>query len=427
MTKPERDKLHGWRLWGVWSLRLIVGAVFIYSGLAKLIDLWGTVFKIEDYAAVWDLDVPRTVIMMSALMLSTFEFSAGLLLLLGAYRRVVSWALAACMLFMLPLTAYIWIASPVNDCGCFGELLVISNAATFWKNVVLTAMIVFLVVYNHRVDTVIKAPIQWFVTVVILFYCMTVALVGYNIQPMIDFRPYRIGASLIHVDDNDNSRDICFIYSRDGVEREFDINELPDEEEGWEFVRREDPAGKEETDNRLEVFDPVTGEDVTEEYLADADSMLLLVITEPARADLSYTYMINELNEALGGQGARVVGLLATGEKGIERWLDYSMASYPCLRAEDTQLKELARGVMSMVWVRNDTIVWKRTVSSITNDDVEAIVAGHVSMSDMTLDLKRLFWKLTAALGLIILLVYLLQTAILQFVKKSRTASVTGK
>ncbi|MDE5635129.1 MAG: DoxX family membrane protein, partial [Muribaculaceae bacterium] len=92
----------------VLSMRVIVGAVFIMSGITKLIDLWGTVFKIEEYVAVWGIDVPRTVIMMGGLALSTFEFSAGLLLLAGGYRRVGTWGLMACMSFMLPLTLYIW-------------------------------------------------------------------------------------------------------------------------------------------------------------------------------------------------------------------------------------------------------------------------------------------------------------------------------
>ena len=44
----------------VWLFRLIVGGTVIISGVTKLVDLWGTVFKIEDYFTVWQWEVPRT-------------------------------------------------------------------------------------------------------------------------------------------------------------------------------------------------------------------------------------------------------------------------------------------------------------------------------------------------------------------------------
>ncbi|MDE6402372.1 MAG: DoxX family membrane protein, partial [Muribaculaceae bacterium] len=154
----------------VWLLRIIVGGTFIFSGITKLVDLWGTVFKIEDYLDVWQIDVPRTVVLMGAMALSTFEFVSGLLLLTGCCRRVMTWLVGLLISGMLVLTAYIWYADPVSDCGCFGDFLILSNSATFWKNVVLMAMVVFLIIYNKRGVSLFKAPIQWIVVTVAVFY-----------------------------------------------------------------------------------------------------------------------------------------------------------------------------------------------------------------------------------------------------------------
>lgn len=407
----------------VWLFRLIVGGTFIISGVTKLVDLWGTVFKIEDYFTVWQWEVPRTVVLIGAMALSTFEFISGLLVLTGCYRRVLTWLVGLLMATMLVLTAYIWYADPVSDCGCFGDFIILSNGVTFAKNIVLMAMIIYLIRYNRRCTSLFKAPIQWIVVTAAVFYSIAISLVGYNIQPLLDFRPYPVGAPLLG-DESSDGGDVQFVYSRDGVEKVFGSDELPDEDAGWAYVRRIEPEA--DDSKTLTAYDPVTGEDVTFDYLEGADSLLILVLPEPSRADLSNTYLINELSDAISRDGSSMVALLATSERGIERWVDHSMASYPCLQVEDTSLKQLSRGVMSMVWVTGDTVRWKRTVSSITMDDVDRVVSGKASMSSLAIDGPKEFMRVTVVFGGFLVVLFLLQTIIIntwQLIKKKRTSS----
>lgn len=395
-----------------WALRVIVGAVFVLSGIAKLVDIWGTVFKIEDYAAVWDIDVPRTLILICSIGLATFEFSAGILLLTGCYRRSITWLLACCMAFMLPLTAYIWYAEPVADCGCFGDMLVLSNAATFWKNVALMGAIIFLIFNNKRAKSLFNYNIQWVVVCILMVYSVIISLIGYNIQPLVDFRPYKVNTELLS--DDSDAEGVKFIYNKDGVgNKEFDIDNLPEEESGWEYVGRIEK--EDHIQGNITVYDPATGDDVTEEYLGECDSSLILVISEPSRADLSNTYAINELYEATKAYPAtNMIALLATDSTGIDRWQDYSMAAYPCLQAEDTQLKQLARGVMSMVWVTNDTIRWKRTVASIKNGDIVDIVKGSKNIASLSINGSRYFINLTLILVATLIVLYAMQAVIVR-------------
>lgn len=136
--------------------RLTVGAVFVLSGFAKADDLWGFVFKIEEYLQVWGIVQPRSLVIAAAMFIASFEFIAGVMLVAGCYRRTVVWLLTLMMGVMLPLTAYIWAADPVSDCGCFGEMLRLSNAATFFKNVALMAALVVLLIYNRRVGCLFR-------------------------------------------------------------------------------------------------------------------------------------------------------------------------------------------------------------------------------------------------------------------------------
>ena len=134
---------------------------------------------------------------------------------------------------------------------------------------------------------------------------------------------------------------------------------------------------------------------------------------EPHRADISYTYFINELNDKAHAAGIDVVALLATGAKGIDRWKDISMAAYPCYTAEDTQLKELARGLMSLVLVDNNTVVGKATLSSLVTDTTENNPMLTVDRL-ATQKSATLFWQATATVAVALLLLFIFQGIILQ-------------
>lgn len=71
----------------VWVMRIAIGAVFIVSGLAKAIDPWGTIYKMEQYLNVWGLPDVRSLVIVASVALSSVEFLLGALLLTGSYRR----------------------------------------------------------------------------------------------------------------------------------------------------------------------------------------------------------------------------------------------------------------------------------------------------------------------------------------------------
>jgi len=69
------------------------------------------------------------------------------------------------------------------------------------------------------------------------------------------------------------------------------------------------------------------------------------------------------------GQGGDMIGIFAIKDKEqIGRWMDISLAKWPMFIAEDTAIKEIARGKISVVYVNDGIIQWKRTLSSIPTD-----------------------------------------------------------
>ncbi|MDE6248781.1 MAG: DoxX family membrane protein, partial [Paramuribaculum sp.] len=138
MTLKQVWHSRGLMVTAVWLTRIIVGALFVVSGLSKADDLWGFIYKIEEYLRVWNVVCPRSIVLTASMLISGAEFVLGSLLMLGLYRRSAPALLLLTMCGMLPLTLYIYMYAPVADCGCFGDFLILSNAATFWKNVALT-------------------------------------------------------------------------------------------------------------------------------------------------------------------------------------------------------------------------------------------------------------------------------------------------
>lgn len=401
----------------VWMLRILVGGVFIISGLAKAIDIWGFVFKIEEYLSVWHMMQPRSLVLVGAILLSGYEFVFGLLLLLGCYKRVAVWALTATMAVMLPLSLYLAVANPVTDCGCFGDFWVISNTLTFVKNLIITAALIALLWLNPRLHQGLFQPaIQWIVGAIISLYIVIVALYSYNIQPMIDFRPYPIGARLLPPDtdaaedaDIDDS-DIIFTYSKDGREEQFTLDNLPDST--WTFVSRTEPAQKTTSGSVFTVYDR-DGNDVTSEAISDEGRELLLVIPEPRLIDISYTYFLNELKQWADSSDVRMVCLIADDRRAMDFLQDVSMATYDIYGVEDTKLKELVRGTMSLVELDNGVVRAKYSLSSIDSPILVDGPKGADLTSRMAPHPQKWFNLLTGGLAALLLFIFLFQSLIL--------------
>lgn len=408
-----------WKRIAIWALRLVVGGVFVMSGLVKMIDLWGFVFKIEEYLAVWQMVQPRTIVFMAALFISGYEFVLGALLMMGCYKRSASWGLLLMMFVMLPLTLYLWMADPVSDCGCFGEFLKLSNAATFWKNVAITAGLALLSVWNFRLKEALFNPaIQWIVVAWLSLYALLVGLYGYNVQPMIDFRSFPEGTSLLQTDEDVDEGDFVFVYEKDGKQKEFDIDSLPDST--WTFVDRVSlGSDKKGGASHLAFFDG--DEDVTATEIDGEGMEILLVVSEPKRVGIRFSYIINEIKEYADSIGVRMIALLGTDRQGVEQWISNSMAEYVCYSADDTQLKELVRGNVGVVLLENGVIKSKNMLSWLDHDKIESPTSREEFLSEIgkTQD-KILFYNLF--FGGVLLMFYMFQGIILAIRAKIKRA-----
>ena len=191
--------------------------------------------------------------------------------------------------------------------------------------------LICLILSNTKVSGAFIPYIQWIVGGLVTIYILTIELYGYNVQPLIDFRQYSIGTSLIpsESDDEDSGATVYeFTYSKDGEERTFTIDSLPDST--WTFVSRRLIGGNVLSTDGFTIVED--GEDITADIIDPDTEQFIITIPDIDNVDLSYTYLINELNDFISGRGGSLVALINSDEEGLERWKDISMPPIPFTR-----------------------------------------------------------------------------------------------
>lgn len=370
-SSPSKTPGTAYRV-AIWTARIVVGLTFIVSGWAKAIDPWGFLIKVNEYLAAWGWSLPRELVLAPCIALSCIEFCIGVLVATGSLRRAAVWGAAVLMLFMTPLTLYIAIADPVADCGCFGDFLVISNWATFAKNIVLCGLIVWLLIAGKDVKGIYAAPIQWLVIVVSLVFTLYLSLVGFHVQPLVDFRPYRTGSSFAGSGGSDV--DIRYIYEKDGERREFGLDNIPDST--WTFIEQSMDGDSDAGGYGFEIRDN-DGYAVNEQFADNGSPMLLIVVPEPGIDFLSQAHLANRLAERAAAEGVDVYGIAGALGASLDRWVELVRPLFPVYSAEDTSLKQLVRGDAGAVFVDSvGTIMWKRTLMSVPRSYASASASG---------------------------------------------------
>lgn len=221
--------------------RLLLGAVFLFSGFVKLVDPLGTVFKIEEYliafGGIWSsltwLEFP------GAIMLILIEWIIGIGLFMQIKLKFSAWLAFLFMLVMTPFTLYIAIHNPVTDCGCFGDAITLTNWETFSKNVVMLTISVIVLIFNKQFKKIFLSNVEWLISGFLTLIAIALMIYSLMFLPIIDFLPYKVGVNIpeaMRVPDGKpvDEYEYLFTYEKDGVEKQFSLDALPDST--WTFV-----------------------------------------------------------------------------------------------------------------------------------------------------------------------------------------------
>ncbi|MDZ4822704.1 MAG: DoxX family membrane protein [Flavobacteriales bacterium] len=152
--------------------RILVGSLFIVSGLIKVNDVVGFGYKLEEYFAESALNFPGLVeyVLPIAIFIVIGEVLLGIALLLGAWPKITTSLILFMTVFFLWLTNYTascideredfkpsasvasFPKTCVETCGCFGDAIPLEPRQSFYKDVILLIFVipVFLGAWTRR-------------------------------------------------------------------------------------------------------------------------------------------------------------------------------------------------------------------------------------------------------------------------------------
>ncbi len=345
--------------------RIIVGVLFIISGLIKLNDPVGFSFKLKDYFApeVLDLGFLVPYALLIAIFVVIFEVLLGVALLLGYMKKFTSWCLLLMIVFFTFLTFYSAYFNKVTDCGCFGDAIKLTPWESFSKDIVLLVLILILFFGTKYIQ-----PFFTKGTRSILIFASFVACLGityYVLQhlPIIDFRPYKIGANIndgMSIPENAPAPvyEYKWKFNVNGEEKIFTTN--------GEYPKVDGELISTETEMIQEGYAPPIhdftmerdGEDFTAQFL-DEENLVVIIAYSLGNTEKDGFTPIKEITDKALKNGYNVIGLSASSQEMTEALAKEYKLNFKFYFCDETTLKTIVRSNPGILELDNGTIKQK--------------------------------------------------------------------
>lgn len=353
--------------------RVLVGALFIFSGLIKLNDPVGFSFKLDEYFGVDVLNLPflQPFALSMAVAIVILEVLLGVALLLGQFKKLTIWLLLLMIVLFTFLTFYSAYFNKVTDCGCFGDAIPLNPWQSFGKDVILTVLILLIFINKKYIKPVLSSGSNNGVLLIAFIGC---AFFGYQVLnhlPVKDFRAYAEGKSIVEgmksaEEMGKEPTTYITIYtlknSSTGEERIID-SEAYIADKWWEKKEWEIQSDKSETKVKNHGYEPpvhdfvilMNDEDITSQILA-MDNVFLVVAYNINKTDTEGYPNINTFSEKAEAAGISVFGLSASLGKTVESFRHEAQTPFPFASVDETTLKTIVRSNPGLVWLQNGVV-----------------------------------------------------------------------
>ena len=378
--------------WITQIIRLGVGALFIFSGFVKAIDPLGTSYKIEEYFVELGLAFLEPMSLTFSIVMIVFEILLGIALLLGYRAKLTMWLLFLMILFFTFLTGFTYLSGfdiswsnfykpwtwvfyetnmKVTDCGCFGDFLPLHPKQSFFKDVVLTGLIVWLMWFKKYIERLLPTFTNNIIigvsTISFFIYCFSNFWWG---LPQVDFRPYAVGESILkNMESTPDKLEMTYYYVNKGTgeEQAFIFPDKPKNRDEWDYARDEKGEIK-RIDKVLEAgikarisnfkVENDKGELMDDEILYNSDYSFMVVAYELDHTKVKvFEEKLNAL--ALKADEAGQAFFALTASSNIDEFRHDVQAAYPFYSGDGTFLKTIIRSNPGLLLLKGDTVKGK--------------------------------------------------------------------
>ena len=349
----------------VWISRIIVGVLFIISGLIKLNDPMGFSFKLEEYFSPGVLDLPFLTPL--ALAISIFvvivEVILGILLLIGFKPKFTVWSLLLMIVFFTFLTFYSAYFNKVTDCGCFGDAIKLTPWESFTKDVILLVFILILFFGRKYITPLFSPKVNWIVGGVSLLACALFANHVLAHLPSVDFRPYKIGANIqegMSVPENAPKPiyEYAWRFKVNGEEQIY-LTEGDYPTVDGEFIDVETTqiqAGYEPPIHDFTIEQE--GQNYASELLEE-DKLVMVIAYDMAKSNLEAFEEVAEVTAKAKQNGYKVIGMSASSSDMAEKIIATYGLDFEFYFTDETTLKTIVRSNPAILVLNKGTIQQK--------------------------------------------------------------------
>ncbi len=344
--------------------RIIVGVLFIFSGLIKANDPLGLSYKMQEFFEVWNLHGFNQYTITLSILMIVFEIVAGVAVLIGWKMRLFSWLLLLLILFFTFLTGYALFSGKIRECGCFGDCIPLQAHHSFIKDIILLGLILFIFPYRNRIRPVMR-PRSAFI-ILALSVIASVGLQFYVLHhlPIVDCLPYKPGNNIPEKmkappGSIPDSTVIVFTYEKAGKQYSFTADQFPEDfDDSYTFVKREDKIvrkGNAVAAIRDFSLQTLNGNDTTIALLSEPGNKIFLFIKDGyERGD--WSNMMNSITNK--AKEKNVPAFLVTNLEVEAGDRNFFPSLFP-LRSDGTAIKTAARVNPTLFLINGGTIVAK--------------------------------------------------------------------
>ncbi|HEV8284967.1 MAG TPA: BT_3928 family protein [Chitinophagaceae bacterium] len=374
--------------------RVIVGVLFIFSGLVKANDPLGLSYKMKEFFEKWNEGLSHGSFFLKDILINFFQFFhdrslslsvfmiafeiiGGVALLLGWRMKIFSWLLLLLIVFFTFLTGYAFLSGKFTNCGCFGDCLPISPKASFLKDIALTALIILLFINRKKINPYFSGKTNFVVM-------MAATVISFGLQwyvltylPFVDCLPFKKGNNIsekrkMPANAIPDSTVINFVYEKEGKKVEFTADKFPSDFKvpPYKFITRYDKLIRKGKNNEppIKGFSLKTPSGVDSTDIVLSEPLCLLLFCEDFSTPVKYWQKDFEGLKKIADQKNIPIYIVTASSSEAKMALDKTnFADIPIFECDFTAIRTAARTNPCLYLLKQGTVVNKWSYERISD------------------------------------------------------------